>query len=162
MQRYRAALPLATLALAACHVRAIPFSTPPGFSVSKESAEGTLAKKQDVTLSDEDNHYIAAFRYELPAPGGSPLDVVDEPGAEPDGPAGQVVDGAVGPMLAGNPFGVVEGERAGGGGDGQFGVQQAARRLGGVQVQLDRPRRRVGRRADGGDQKGEGQGEGAA
>jgi len=23
-----------------------------------------------VTLSDEDNHYIAAFRYELPAPGG--------------------------------------------------------------------------------------------
>jgi len=69
MQRYRAALPLATLALAACHVRAIPFSTPPGFSVSKESAEGTLGKKQDVTLSDEDNHYIAAFRYELPAPG---------------------------------------------------------------------------------------------
>ena len=71
MQRYlRAALPLAALAIAACHVRAIPFSTPPGFSVSKESAEGTLGKKQDVTLSDEDNHYIAAFRYELPAPGG--------------------------------------------------------------------------------------------
>ena len=69
MQRYRAALLLAILALAACHVRAIPFSTPPGFSVSKESAEGTLGKKQDVTLSDEDNHYIAAFRYELPAPG---------------------------------------------------------------------------------------------
>ncbi len=71
MQRYlRAALPLAALAITACHVRAIPFSTPPGFSVSKESAEGTLGKKQDVTLSDEDNHYIAAFRYELPAPGG--------------------------------------------------------------------------------------------
>ena len=71
MQRYlRAALPLAAFAIAACHVRAIPFSTPPGFSVSKESAEGTLGKKQDVTLSDEDNHYIAAFRYELPAPGG--------------------------------------------------------------------------------------------
>jgi hypothetical protein len=71
MQRtLRAALPLAALALAACHVRAIPFSTPPGFSVSKESADGTLGKKQDVTLSDEDNHYIAAFRYELPAPGG--------------------------------------------------------------------------------------------
>ena len=71
MQRYlRAALPLAAFAIAACHVRAIPFSTPPGFSVSKESADGTLGKKQDVTLSDEDNHYIAAFRYELPAPGG--------------------------------------------------------------------------------------------
>jgi len=71
MQSYlRAALPLAALAIAGCHVRAIPFSTPPGFSVSKESAEGTLGKKQDVTLSDEDNHYIAAFRYELPAPGG--------------------------------------------------------------------------------------------
>jgi len=71
MQRtLRAALPLAALALTACHVRAIPFSTPPGFSVSKESADGTLGKKQDVTLSDEDNHYIAAFRYELPAPGG--------------------------------------------------------------------------------------------
>jgi hypothetical protein len=71
MQRYlRAALALPALAIAACHVRAIPFSTPPGFSVSKESAEGTLGKKQDVTLSDEANHYIAAFRYELPAPGG--------------------------------------------------------------------------------------------
>jgi hypothetical protein len=71
MQRtLRATLALAALALAACHVRAIPFSTPPGFSVSKESADGTLGKKQDVTLSDEDNHYIAAFRYELPAPGG--------------------------------------------------------------------------------------------
>jgi hypothetical protein len=70
MQRNpRAAVSLAALALAACHVRAIPFSTPPGFSVSKESADGTLGKKQDVTLSDEDNHYIAAFRYELPAPG---------------------------------------------------------------------------------------------
>ncbi|MGZ6123769.1 MAG: hypothetical protein ACXWLR_02355 [Myxococcales bacterium] len=70
MQRKpRAVVSLAALALAACHVRAIPFSSPPGFSVSKESAEGTLGKKQDVTLSDEDNHYIAAFRYELPAPG---------------------------------------------------------------------------------------------
>ena len=51
MQRtLRAVLPLAALAIAACHVRAIPFSTPPGFSVSKESREGDLGKKQDVTL----------------------------------------------------------------------------------------------------------------
>jgi hypothetical protein len=70
MQRnLRAVLALAALALAGCHVRAIPFSTPPGFSVSKESREGDLGKKQDVTLTDEDNHYIASFRYELPAPG---------------------------------------------------------------------------------------------
>jgi len=67
----RAAVSLAALALAACHVRGVPLiSTPPGFSVSKESAEGTLNRKQDVTLSDEGNHYIAAFRYELPAAGG--------------------------------------------------------------------------------------------
>ena len=53
-----------------CHVRAIPvISTPPGFSVSHESVDGTLNKKQDATLSDEDNHYMAGFRYELPAPG---------------------------------------------------------------------------------------------
>lgn len=70
MQRNRRAfLLLAAFAVAGCHVRAIPFSTPPGFSVSKESVDGTLGKKQDVTLSDEDNHYIAAFRYELPAAG---------------------------------------------------------------------------------------------
>src|SRR6266446_528534 len=66
----RARLCLAALALCACHVRAIPFSTPPGFSVSKEAREGQLGRKQDVTLSDEGNQYIAAFRYELPAPGG--------------------------------------------------------------------------------------------
>ncbi len=70
MQRsFPALVLLAALGLAACHVRAIPFSTPPGFSVSRESRDGDLARKQDVTLSDEDNHYIAAFRYELPAPG---------------------------------------------------------------------------------------------
>src|SRR6266478_1833711 len=66
----RARLCLAALALCACHVRTIPFSTPPGFSVSKEAREGQLGRKQDVTLSDEGNQYIAAFRYELPAPGG--------------------------------------------------------------------------------------------
>lgn len=71
MQRnLRAVVSLAALSAAACHVRAIPFSSPPGFSVSKESREGELGRKQDVTLSDEDNHYIAAFRYELPAAGG--------------------------------------------------------------------------------------------
>ena len=51
------------LALAGCHIRAIPFSSPPGYSLSHESADGTLNKKQDATLSDEDNHYMQGFRY---------------------------------------------------------------------------------------------------
>src|SRR5439155_1436227 len=42
---------------------------PEKFSISKESQEGTLGKKQEATLSNEGNQYIAAFRYELPAPG---------------------------------------------------------------------------------------------
>jgi hypothetical protein len=71
MQRYlRAALPLAALAIAACHASWNPIAWPEKFSISKESQEGTLGKKQDVTLSNESNQYIAAFRYELPAPGG--------------------------------------------------------------------------------------------
>src|SRR3954471_18055139 len=65
----RAILPLTAVAAASCHVRAIPFSTPPGFSVSREAKDGSLGKKQDVTLSEDGNQYIAAFRYELPAPG---------------------------------------------------------------------------------------------
>jgi hypothetical protein len=70
MQRYlRAALPLATLAVAACHASWNPIAWPEKFSISKESQEGTLGKKQDATLSNEGNQYIAAFRYELPAPG---------------------------------------------------------------------------------------------
>jgi len=41
----------------------------PGFNVQKEAREGALGKKQDATLSEDGNHYAAAFRYELPAPG---------------------------------------------------------------------------------------------
>jgi len=69
MQRYRAALPLAALALTACHAGWNPIAWPEKFSISKESQEGVLGKKQDATLSNEGNQYIAAFRYELPAPG---------------------------------------------------------------------------------------------
>jgi hypothetical protein len=65
----RVVLPLAALALAACHAGWNPIAWPEKFSISKESQEGTLGKKQDVTLSNEGNQYIAAFRYELPAPG---------------------------------------------------------------------------------------------
>jgi hypothetical protein len=65
----RAVLALAAVAGAGCHTRGIPFATPPHFSVSHESVDGTLNKKQDATLSDEDNHYIAGFRYEIPAAG---------------------------------------------------------------------------------------------
>ena len=70
MQRYlRPVLPLAALAIAACHAGWNPIAWPEKFSISKESQEGTLGKKQEATLSNEGNQYIAAFRYELPAPG---------------------------------------------------------------------------------------------
>jgi hypothetical protein len=70
MQRYlRAVLPLAALAVAACHAGWNPIAWPEKFSISKESQEGTLGKKQEATLSNEGNQYIAAFRYELAAPG---------------------------------------------------------------------------------------------
>src|SRR2546427_11647053 len=70
MQRYlRAVLPLAALAAASCHAGWNPIAWPEKFSISKESVEGTLGKKQEATLSNEGNHYIAAFRYDLPASG---------------------------------------------------------------------------------------------
>ena len=56
-------------ALAGCHAGWNPIAWPEKFSVSKESIEGTLGKKQEATLSNESNHYIAAFRYDLPASG---------------------------------------------------------------------------------------------
>ena len=67
----RILLPLLTIAALAASCRSIPGEWfKPGFSVSKEAREGNLGKKQDATLSDEGNQYAAAFRYELPAPGG--------------------------------------------------------------------------------------------
>ena len=70
MQRYlRSVLPLGALAIIACHAGWNPIAWPEKFSISKESQEGTLGKKQEATLSNEGNQYIAAFRYELPAPG---------------------------------------------------------------------------------------------
>ncbi|MGZ6142803.1 MAG: hypothetical protein ACXWLM_05670, partial [Myxococcales bacterium] len=65
----RTALALLALALVGCHARWFPLSSPPGYSLSHESADGTLNKKQDATLSDEDNHYMAGFRYDVPAAG---------------------------------------------------------------------------------------------
>ena len=61
---------LAAALLAGCHARWNPIASAPAFSVSHESADGTLNKKQDATLSDEDNHYIAGFRYEIPGRAG--------------------------------------------------------------------------------------------
>ena len=59
-----------SLALVGCHARWVPvISSAPAYSLSHESTDGTLNKKQDATLSDEDNHYMAGFRYELPAAG---------------------------------------------------------------------------------------------
>ena len=60
---------LALLLLSGCHARWFPLASPPGFSISHESVDGTLGKKMDATLSDDDNHYVAGFRFELPAPG---------------------------------------------------------------------------------------------
>lgn len=65
----RLALLLPAAALVACHARWNPLGSPPGFSMSHESIDGTLNKKQDATLSDEDNHYMAGFRYDIPAAG---------------------------------------------------------------------------------------------
>jgi hypothetical protein len=66
----RTAFALVTAALlAGCHARWNPLASPPPYRLSHESADGTLNKKQDATLSDEDNHYMAGFRYELPAAG---------------------------------------------------------------------------------------------
>lgn len=65
----RTAFALSLAALCGCHTRGIPFATPPGFSVSQDAVDGTLNRKQDATLTDEDNHYIKAFRYEIPSPG---------------------------------------------------------------------------------------------
>src|SRR4051812_13633618 len=64
-------LALVALAAAGCHVRAVPdISTPPDYSISHESGDGVFGKKIDATLSDEGNHYMQGFRFELPAPGG--------------------------------------------------------------------------------------------
>ena len=65
----RTALAVLALALFGCHARWFPLSSPPGYSLSHESADGTLNRKQDASLSDEDNHYMQGFRYDLPAAG---------------------------------------------------------------------------------------------
>ena len=64
-----AACAVLMLASAGCHSRWFPLSSPPGYSLSHESSDGTFNKKQDATLSDEDNHYMVGFRYEIPAAG---------------------------------------------------------------------------------------------
>jgi len=66
MQKIRHLVVAAAL-LAGC--RSIPFYGGPGFTPQKESIEGVLGKKQDASLTEDGNHYIAGFRYEIPAPG---------------------------------------------------------------------------------------------
>ena len=58
-----------SLAVTGCHARWFPLASAPGFSIPQESAVGELNKEADLTLSDEDNHYVAGVRYELPAAG---------------------------------------------------------------------------------------------
>ncbi len=70
MHKLAAASALSMMALfGCCHARFLPICSAPGFSISHESVDGVLNKKQDATLSDDDNHYVAGFRYELPASG---------------------------------------------------------------------------------------------
>ena len=94
-------------ALVGCHARWFPFSSPPDYSLSHESIDGTLNKRQDATLSDEDNHYMQAFRYDLPAPGSLIAT------AKPVNPAAQVsvaiyAEGAKDPIAKGEPGKKVE------------------------------------------------------
>src|SRR5690242_15223660 len=55
-------------ALCGCHERAAAFSAPAADSLAQSASEGSFGRKQVATLS-EANHGMAAFRYELPAPG---------------------------------------------------------------------------------------------
>ena len=65
--RITLAVPLA--ALYACRGGGSSFATPPGFSVPDDAAQGTLNRKQEVVLSPQGNHSIAAFRYAIASPG---------------------------------------------------------------------------------------------
>ena len=58
-----------SFAVTGCHARWFPLASAPGFSISHESADSELNKTADVTLTEEDNHYAAGLRYELPAAG---------------------------------------------------------------------------------------------
>ncbi len=58
-----------SVAVSGCHARWFPLASAPGFSISHESVDAELNKKVDATLTDDDNHYAAGFRYELPSAG---------------------------------------------------------------------------------------------
>ena len=98
------------LALAGCHARWFPLASPPGYSLSHESADGTLNKKlkrQAARLREEDNHYMAGFRYDLPAPGS----LIAQ--AKPVNPAAQIsvaiyAEGGGEPIAKGEPGKKVE------------------------------------------------------
>ncbi len=60
-------LAIALAALTGC--RHIPFYDGPSFNPQEESKEGVLGKKQDASLSEDGNHYVAGFRYDVPAAG---------------------------------------------------------------------------------------------
>jgi len=55
-------------ALCGCHERAAALSVPAADSLAQGASEGAFGRKQVATLS-ETNHGVAAFRYQLPAPG---------------------------------------------------------------------------------------------
>src|SRR3954468_15945095 len=64
-------LALVALAMAGCHNRLVPvISSAPEYNVPHESGDASFGKKIDASLSDEGNHYMQGFRFELPAPGG--------------------------------------------------------------------------------------------
>jgi hypothetical protein len=68
-KNFPAGLFLISIAAVGCHARWNPIGSPPGYSVSHESGDGKFGVKLDATVSDEDNHYMQAFRFEIPAPG---------------------------------------------------------------------------------------------
>src|SRR4051812_33020945 len=70
MKNARFAVAALAVALAGCHARWNPLASPPGYSLSHASEDGVFGKKMDTTLSDEDNHYMAGFRFEIPDPVG--------------------------------------------------------------------------------------------
>src|SRR5262249_26411815 len=94
-------------ALAGCHARWFPLSSPPSYSLSHESADGTLNKNRDAPLRDETNHSMPGSGYALPAPGSL------IPTAKPVNPAAQIsvaiyAEGGGEPIAKGEPGKKVE------------------------------------------------------
>ncbi len=66
----RAALLLAGASvLTGCHARWFPFATPPTYYFRTQSADGTLNKPMEGTVTDDGAGYANGFKYTIPAPG---------------------------------------------------------------------------------------------